>query len=1096
MHRKTLHPNRASLLPASSDLRRAIVSTVLASPYFASELGRVAARIRRSAHPHANEKTIEGCFERELYALLKDARIDFSPQKEEAVDTRRHVRKGRVDSRIGAIVIEYKRPLALRTPRRIDKATSQLEDYVEAVSRENAGVAIGFLTDGRQVRTVRAVDGLIASRSGMQTLSGEALLRLVRNIISLDLDELSPATLIRDFCGRDHNGPIYDTARTLYDVLLRNASQKTTMLRKEWEEIFKLGHNDISQQSRIQERRRAMAQIFGTELATSESEYTALFSLHTAYALLMKLMAYKLVSEIYFPRSTRPSSYEYESLLTADSQGLRAFCEALEDGSVFRQLGILNLLEGDFFSWYADHNQWSQDIGGRVQQLLNTLTPYIGAADVICSTGAIDLFRDLYEATVPQVVRATFGEFYTPYWLAQSVLDSAHVSAASRVIDPCCGSGTFLVAAIEKIRNESPLNDRRKVLGLILSSVVGLDLNPLAVLTARVNYFLHIADLLPSDAGHIVIPVYLADACHPPSRTRVDRVQCLSYTLTTLRNPIAVTLPLSAVKDTRRFMQAMFAYERSIRAGSYHDALTTLRQLVPDRDTTPGVLSALESLTRALSDLEDHGWNGIWARIITNFFTSGALGTFDAVVGNPPWVDWKNLPSGYRERIKSLCIDRGLFSGDRRTGGINLNVCALISFSCANHWLAMRGRLAFLMPKELSVQQSYQGWRRLMGQGPFYFSEFHDWSASGHPFDPIREDFMTYVFCRRPPPCEVYPVFVHTKRREATTKAATWRSAAEARKWLTVDQRVCGRVTASSTVLTFAENRQRLEQFTSLTGTCSYTAREGIEFYPQEVLLFHFEELGPKPGTVWVRNAQSPGSKYKVPATRIPLETRYLFPLVKGRLIDAFEYKWDGLMVAFPYERTNPHRPLDPQVLHQTSPLLLEYYRHNANILRAQTPYSDKIRGPNAGDFYGLARTGPYSFADVYAAFRDNTSWRACVVSTTTMPWGEKKRFVFQNHGVSICERAAGGFITEEEAHYVCAILNAPTVEDYLYATSDRRSFKIRPQIYLPIYDPTRQEHFHLAALSMRAHARPEHRSAIRATIDLVYAQMRAARPK
>ena len=49
--------------------------------------------------------------------------------------------------------------------------------------------------------------------------------------------------------------------------------------------------------------------------------------------------------------------------------------------------------------------------------------------------------------------------------------------------------------------------------------------------------------------------------------------------------------------------------------------------------------------------------------------------------------DWKNLPEGYRERIKSLCIDRMLFSGDGITGGINLNICALISNVSAENWL-------------------------------------------------------------------------------------------------------------------------------------------------------------------------------------------------------------------------------------------------------------------------------------------------------------------------------------------------------------------------------------------------------------------------
>ena len=150
---------------------------------------------------------------------------------------------------------------------------------------------------------------------------------------------------------------------------------------------------------------------------------------------------------------------------------------------------------------------------------------------------------------------------------------------------------------------------------------------------------------------------------------------------------------------------------------------------------------------------------------------------------------------------------------------------------------------------------------------------------------------------------------------------------------------------------------------------------------------------------------------------------------------------------------------------------LYDYYTQIQETLENQTKYSDKIRGEDPGDFYGLARTGPYSFADVYVGFRDNTKWCAAVVSDTIMPWGEKKRFVFQNHAAFMCERKSDkGFITEDEAHYICAILNTPIVQRFIYATSDERSFKIRPPVYVPIYDPINKLHNALSNTSKLAH--------------------------
>jgi len=218
------------------------------------------------------------------------------------------------------------------------------------------------------------------------------------------------------------------------------------------------------------------------------------------------------------------------------------------------------------------------------------------------------------------------------------------------------------------------------------------------------------------------------------------------------------------------------------------------------------------------------------------------------------------------------------------------------------------------------------------------------------------------------------------------------------------------------------------------------------------------------------------------------METKYLYPLVKGPAIDRFIHKYENLIVSFPYEESDPHRPISIDRLEKESPYLLKYYQKCEDTIRSQTAFSDKIRGPAPGEFYGLARTGPYSFQKVYVAFRDNTKWRAVVVTSEKMPWGEKKRFVFQNHAVSICERAdKSGYITFDEAHYICAILNAPTVERLIYSSSDTRSFKIRPPVFIPIYDRENPEHTELAKLSKLGHKSPNNILKILARIDEIY---------
>ena len=85
-------------------------------------------------------------------------------------------------------------------------------------------------------------------------------------------------------------------------------------------------------------------------------------------------------------------------------------------------------------------------------------------------------------------------------------------------LDPACGSGSFLVLAIRRLRDRwLQEHDRRASSGerlfrrAILSSIAGLDLNPLAALTARANYLMAICDLLPR-SGRVKLPVHLADS--------------------------------------------------------------------------------------------------------------------------------------------------------------------------------------------------------------------------------------------------------------------------------------------------------------------------------------------------------------------------------------------------------------------------------------------------------------------------------------------------------------------------------------------------------------------------------------------------------
>ena len=496
----------------------------------------------------------------------------------------------------------------------------------------------------------------------------------------------------------------------------------------------------------------------------------------------------------------------------------------------------------------------------------------------------------------------------------------------------------------------------------------------------------------------------------------------------------------------------------------------TGESLVKSEELTDLIKKEIYRLSSVLVDLEKRRWNGIWARILTNYLTTANLGKFDIIIGNPPWVDWKSLPSGYRNKIKSLCISRKLFSGDKVTGGINLNICALISNVVAENWLSDKGVLGFLMPEPLISQQSYEGFRNLyLSDGSrLYFKKFTNWTKAGHPFKPVTQKFLTFYMTKEPMDytsgidvdwfisrqknfdnCEMLPLPLD--------------------ECFDVQKGIAATCHSTKNFFVYVDSRKQLKEFMSVAGESEYIGREGIEFYPQEMMIFEESGLPSTQTCTSLRNIQIKKSKYHIPQTIELLETKYLHPLIKGVDIFPFHINLSGYIVPFPYDERNTRVPIQLNELIHTAPMLATFYQKHKDLILSQTAYNERIIGKE-GEFYKLARVGAYSFAENYVVFRDNTRWGASVISFVDTSWGGKKRPLFQNHAVSICEDSKGNFITLDEAYYICGIMNTPVAFQYVLNSSDSRSFPIRPRLYIPKYDGDNLLHRRISKLSKIAH--------------------------
>jgi type I restriction-modification system DNA methylase subunit len=159
-------------------------------------------------------------------------------------------------------------------------------------------------------------------------------------------------------------------------------------------------------------------------------------------------------------------------------------------------MGISNFLEGDFFGWYLE--TWDDGLDKGIRRIVSELANYSRVTLDADPDQTRDLLKKLYQNVMPKQLRHDLGEYYTPDWLAERLLNQLGFIPGrdpklqeKRLLDPACGSGTFLVLAIKRVKEhcaERPIRPAEVLRG-ILSNIVGFDLNPLAVISARTTFW-------------------------------------------------------------------------------------------------------------------------------------------------------------------------------------------------------------------------------------------------------------------------------------------------------------------------------------------------------------------------------------------------------------------------------------------------------------------------------------------------------------------------------------------------------------------------------------------------------------------------------
>lgn len=1066
------------------------ISNWLRSGEYNAQIDSVLTKIIRDCEISNSESQTASVFEREIYFLVRShLNIELSFNKEQHIDgivhkfdglSSRKSGSGRLDAVVNDIVIEYKHHTKLRTQKQIESAFEQVKDYLDALEESENRKCDAILTDGIKVAYFQSI-GNVISHSSLRSITVDDIDRIIKALLSNQSKKFEPANIVRDFSiSPDSPSESKVVATILYKQLIDGITEKSQMLYSEWKELMHLSVDDNGKSNDIAKRRHDLSEIFECEISDSETEYKALFALQTTYAIIVKLIACKVVDKLNFNTET----HEYHDLSNLSFEKTRKFFQNMEDGYSYTSMGIRNFLEGDFFSWYADSNQWSGQFWKGIKGIITTIDDYTSFS-LNVKYNPEDIFKDLYMCIIPQSIRHSMGEYFTPEWLADSVVSGALENIQDvnwTAIDPCCGSGIFIIALIKKVVGDISINDlnkeeKKNILDSILSRVHGIDINPLSVLSARVSYYIAIHPF--GEIENIEIPIYLGDSAIVPISKVIDNIDCYAYSISNNKyGALNIILPKSFVEKPS-FGKTMSNLQALVKAESSDVLYSKIIEGLSEKEKKSELLTkSIRVFAQDLVNLHKNKWDGIWIRITTNFMLIARLKKHDLIVGNPPWVKWEHLPAAYTRKIKEFCDIRHIFCNDGMYGGAQLNICALISNVAATNWLKENGVLAFLMPDSLMSQNSYEEFRNFYTnyakKQRLYLQKLDRWCAPLRPFKvgnkSVTQDFNTYYFSK---PFVDYKDGVKVRaisKRKGINDLVINRCKKfdEARKYLVFCDEIAKQMADNSTQYTYSSSQY---DFSVIIGPTAYLYRTGVESTPFEIFKMLGEGSSRRTDHYRFKNKVLKTSKYKVediPPRGWDFPVQYIYPMVEGPSITPFAYNCGNNYHIIPYDKEDTSEPVSIEVLSRDNEELAIYFSQHRDLLDKQ---SDKSKTMHRGsEFYALSKIGAYTFAPYIVAARDNSSFCASIIRPVKTPWGERKQAICVKHTIIISQDINGNFITEDESHYINAILNSNIVHAYIHATFKTNGFSLKKSnLCIPKFDSSNKMHNRLVLLSKYA---------------------------
>ena len=583
--------------------------------------------------------------------------------------------KGRMDLYVYNTCIEFKKDILVHGA--ISQADiKQLDGYIEQLVKAGSGVRNGILTDGVNylVRHV-GTDKLPSEKGEIHTV----------------FDKPQQAHLLREYLYTAISAPAVDispTAQNLERYFGTNSEvfRASNLLLQEAYEAHK-DNPTVAVKRRLWQDLLQVA--LGKDAATDGNESDWLFIRHTYITSLVALiMQQQLLGDVSYHASQRPD-------------------DLLKGRILAEQSDLHGIIDADLFTWPTEvgESAYLREIARVIEQFDWKQNP-------------TEVAPTLYQNVITQEERKKLGEYYTPRWLAKEITETVVDNPLEqRVLDPSCGSGTFIETAVERILEHAKELTAAERLKKLQENVVGIDIHPVAVQLAKATWVMAAADTIRTardddpDTGAVSAPIYLGDSMQLRYDTgTLSASQSVELetreTIPGHQEPITFSIPKELARRQTEIDQIITRMATAIDEGQDPEHIADNYQMTDEcREDMKTVASLLKELHAA-------GRNHVWAYYIRNMVRPAVIAEkkVDRIIGNPPWLTYSQSADIIRQELREMSEGRyQIWAGGQLAP--HQDIATLFYTRCAELYAKPKAIMGMVMPHSALRTGQHLKWR-------------------------------------------------------------------------------------------------------------------------------------------------------------------------------------------------------------------------------------------------------------------------------------------------------------------------------------------------------------------------------------------------